>query len=149
MRHTPIDGAGLKIRKLLFIKTSRLLLLDPWQFVHPSFLKPGGRQVFYSLYFGNFVHAHNTFSFLIFNHHVEYYTHLNRNYCAISKRKCATDINMQVADMCSDDFAVRDISDEGFSREPRPLLTPRPRLKTKVSCFSCREIKDVKRHKQR
>ena len=35
-----------------------------------------------------------------------------------------------------------------FSREPRPLLTPRPRLKTKVSCFSCREIKDVKRHKQ-
>ena len=91
-------------------------------------------------------------SFLIFNHHVEYYTHLNRNYCAISKRKCATDIDMQVADMCSDDFAMRDISDEGsssFSREPRPLLTPRSRLKTKVSCFSCREIKDVKRHKQR
>ena len=101
MQHIPIDGAGLKIQKLLFVEATRLLLLDPGQFVcHQSFLKPGGRQVFYSLYFGNFVHAHNTFrSFLLFNHHVEYYTHLNRNYCAISKRKCATDIDMQVADM--------------------------------------------------
>ena len=62
MQHTPIDGAGLKIRKLLFIEATRLLLLDPWQFVHQSFLKPGAREtLFHSLYLENFVHAHNTF----------------------------------------------------------------------------------------
>ena len=44
MQHTPIDGAGLKIRKLLFIEATRLLLLDPGQFVHPSFLRPGARE---------------------------------------------------------------------------------------------------------
>ena len=45
MQHIPIDGAGLKIRKLLFVEATRLLLLDPWQFVHPSFLKPGAREI--------------------------------------------------------------------------------------------------------
>ena len=61
MRHTPINGAGLKIQKLLFVEAPRLLLLDPWQFEHQSFLKPAAREIVSFFNLENFVHAHNTF----------------------------------------------------------------------------------------